>query len=141
MFGVNPSGYGPRLWLGIGPAFFQPAELVKLLLTIYLASYLADRRELIIASHKHGGWSLLTLAYIGPLLAMSALAALLVIWQQDLGAALLFFLTSLTMLYLGTGRWQYVPIGFALFSIAGAAGYVGSAKVAARVETWLIAYR
>jgi cell division protein FtsW (lipid II flippase) len=139
VFGVNPSGYGPRLWLGIGPVFFQPAELVKLLLTIYLASYLADRRELIIASHErgNGGWSVLTLAYIGPLLAMFALAALLVAWQQDLGAALLFFLTSLTMLYLGTGRWQYVPIGLALFSLASAAGFIGSAKVAARVETWL----
>ncbi len=44
LFGVNPSGFGQRLWLGAFGIYFQPSELLKLLLVIYLASYLSDRR-------------------------------------------------------------------------------------------------
>src|SRR6185436_2724425 len=44
-FGVNPSGFGERLWLGCCGLYLQPAEVLKLLLTVFLASYLADRRE------------------------------------------------------------------------------------------------
>ncbi|NCP16740.1 FtsW/RodA/SpoVE family cell cycle protein, partial [bacterium] len=43
VFGSNPSGFGPRLWIGGADVYLQPSEPLKLLLAIYLAAYLADR--------------------------------------------------------------------------------------------------
>jgi len=136
--GVNPSGFGPRLWLELGRAYFQPSEPLKLLLVIYLASYLAERGELLVSEGwDFGCWRFPSLAYTGPLLAMFGLTALLLAGQQDLGTAMLFFFTFLGMLYLATGQWVYVVAGSALFLLAGAIGYVGSARLALRVDGWL----
>jgi cell division protein FtsW (lipid II flippase)/cell division protein FtsI/penicillin-binding protein 2 len=137
-FGVNPSGYGPRLWLGAFGVYFQPAELLKLLLIAYMASYLAERKDLLVTGgRKIGRWRLPPLAYVGPLLAMFGLAIVLQAWQQDLGAAMLFFFTFLAMLYLATGQWGYVAAGLVLFIGIGTAGYYLSDKVALRVDGWL----
>ena len=43
LFGTNPLGYGPRMWLGCCGIYLQPSEPLKLLLVVYLAAYLADR--------------------------------------------------------------------------------------------------
>ncbi len=138
VLGVNPSGYGPRLWLGAAGFYFQPSEVLKLLLIAYLASYLAERRELLVsAGHRIGRWWLPSLAYVGPLLAMFGLAVVVLAWQQDLGAALLFLLTFLAMLYLATGQWGYIVAGLVLFLAAGAVGYAASDRVALRVDAWL----
>ena len=98
-FGVNPSGYGQELWLGVLGVYFQPSELLKLLLVIYLASYLSDRRDLL----QQQGGKALWMATLGPMATMVGLALLLLGWQQDLGAALLFYLTFVAMLYLAWG--------------------------------------
>ncbi len=138
VFGVNPSGYGQRLWLGMWGIYFQPSELLKLLMIIFLASYLAEKRPLLVSEGRRvGRWRLPPLAYVGPLLAMFGLAAVLLAWQQDLGAAMLFFFTFLAMLYLTTGQWEYVAAGLALFVVVGLAGYRLSARVALRIDGWL----
>jgi cell division protein FtsW (lipid II flippase) len=138
ILGVNPSGSGPRLWLGLGGAYFQPSEPLKLLMVVFLASYLADRRKLLISEgRKVGPIRLPPLAYGGPLLVMFGLAVLLLAAQQDLGAAMLFFLTFLSMLYLATARWGYVAAGLALFAGAGVAGYTLSSRLARRVDAWI----
>jgi len=138
VFGVNPSGYGQRLWLGGWGIYFQPSESLKLLMVIYLASYLAEKKELLISERQQiGRWRLAPLAYAGPLLTMFGLTMVLLAWQQDLGAAMLFFFTFLAMLYLATGQWEYVAIGLALFAVAGLAGYHLSDRVALRVDGWI----
>ncbi len=138
VLGVNPGGAGPRLWLGIGGAYFQPSEPLKLLLVVFLASYLAERRELLkVTGHRIGRLLLPPLAYIGPLLVMFGLTVLLLAAQQDLGAAMLLFLTFLAMLYLTTGQWGYLVVGLALFLLAGSIGYYGSDRVAMRIQIWL----
>ena len=43
LFGTNPGGIGPRLWLGCCDVYFQPSEPLKLLLIAYLAAYFADK--------------------------------------------------------------------------------------------------
>ncbi len=130
LLGVNPSGYGARLWLGCCGLYFQPSELLKALLIVYLASYLADRR-----SEPRDGrlWA----AVIAPILLMVGLALILVAWQEDLGAALLFYLTFLAMLYLAWGRWRYVAAGLVLFVPLFAAGARLSDRVALRIDIWL----
>ena len=138
LLGVNPSGSGPRLWLGLGGAYFQPSEPLKLLMVVFMASYLADRRRLLVSGgRKIGPLRLPPLAYVGPLLVMFGLAVLLLAAQQDLGAAMLFFLTFLSMLYLATGQWGYVAAGLLLFGAAGVIGYSLSTRLALRVNAWL----
>lgn len=134
VFGVNPSGYGQRLWLGFGPIYVQPSELLKLLLVIYLAAYLSERRSLPSARKTtYRVW----LAVLGPMAAMVGLALLLVGWQQDLGAALLFYLTFAAMIFLAWGNGWYALISLALFIPVALLGYYLSGRVALRVNIWL----
>jgi cell division protein FtsW (lipid II flippase)/cell division protein FtsI/penicillin-binding protein 2 len=136
--GVNPSGYGPRLWLGFWGIYFQPSELLKLLMVVFLASYLAEKRELIVSNaHTIGRIRLPSLAYVGPLFVMFGLAIVLLAWQQDLGAAMLFFFTFLAMLYVATADKRYVFLGLLLFAVLGVAAYSLSARVELRVDAWL----
>jgi len=138
LFGVNPSGYGLRLWLGGWGLYLQPSEPLKLLMIVYLASYLAERGEMLTSERlRLGQWTLPPLAYVGPLLVMFGLTIVLLAWQQDLGAGMLFFFTFLAMLYLATGQWQYVAAGLAFFALAGLAGYLLSDRVALRVDGWI----
>ncbi|HQE92772.1 MAG TPA: FtsW/RodA/SpoVE family cell cycle protein [Anaerolineae bacterium] len=133
-FGVNPSGYGQQLWLGGFGIYFQPSELLKLLLVIYLASYLSDRRDM--EQQKAGGRAL-WMATLGPMLTMVGLALLLLGWQQDLGGALLFYLTFVAMLYLAWGKGWHVAVSLLLFVPVAVAGYMLSDRVALRVSIWL----
>lgn len=131
-FGVNPSGYGARLWLGLFGFYFQPSEILKVLLVVYLAAYLTDRREL----PGEGGLRLWP-AVLGPMLLMVGLALILLAWQDDMGAALLYYLTFLALIYLAWGRWQHVLIGVLLFLPIAVAGSLLSSQVALRVGIWL----
>ncbi len=133
-FGVNPSGWGTRLWLGAFGFYFQPSELLKLLLLIYLAAYLADRREIPASAQRRPAlWP----AVLGPMLLMIGLALILLAWQEDLGAALLFYLTALAMLYLAWGRLWHVLGGLLMFAPVAVGGALLSARVALRASIWL----
>jgi cell division protein FtsW (lipid II flippase) len=139
LIGVNPEGAGLTLWLG-GPlgVFFQPAELLKLLFIAYLAAYLAEKREIarslgVHPEHPHR----LTLPYLMPLLAMWGVALILLMAQQDLGAAVLLYLSFLIMLYLASGQLRYVAIGGALLIAAAIGGYMLIGRVQGRIDTWL----
>jgi cell division protein FtsW len=134
VFGVNPSGFGQRLWLGLRGVYVQPSEILKLLLVVYLAAYLSERRDLIQAESE--GQSL-WLIVLGPMLVMVGLALLLVGWQQDLGAALLFYLTFATMIHLAWGKPIYTLLSLLLFIPVVVAGYILSARVAHRISIWL----
>lgn len=135
--GVNPSGQGERLWLGLGGVYFQPSEILKLLFIVYLAAYLAEKRELLIVAGLHlGKWRLPALPYLAPLLAMWALAMALLAWQRDLGAAVLFFFTFLGMLYLAGGQWGYLIVGSLLFAVGADIAYRVIDRVALRVDAW-----
>ena len=137
VIGVNPSGFGARLWLGAGGIYFQPSELLKLLLLVFLASYLEDRREVLLeVEARIGRWQLPHPAYLGPMLLMWGFSMLLLIWQRDLGAALLFFGVFLAMLYAATGQGRYVLTGLVLLVVAGMVGYRLFDHVALRVDAW-----
>jgi cell division protein FtsW (lipid II flippase) len=136
--GVNPSGYGARLWLNLGGIYFQPSELLKVLLVVFLAGYLADRRRYLITARAYlGPIPLPHPAYLGPMLLMWGFSVILLIWQRDLGAALLFFGTFLGMLYAATGQSRYLWAGAILFVAAATIGYVAFDVVRLRVEAFL----
>ncbi len=136
-FGVNPIGIGAALWLPVPfiPAFFQPSELLKLLFIFFLASYFADRGRIITVKQEHSFWY--SLPYLAPLFLMWGFCVLLLTWQRDLGAASIFFVLFLSMLYTATGKRRYLVVGFILLIIAGFIGYIAYDLIALRVDAWL----
>ena len=137
VFGVNPIGYGARLWLEIPftGVYFQPSELLKLLLIIFLASYFAQREQLL-RFRAPRGW-LAPLPYLAPLLFMWGFCMALLVWQQDLGAAVLFFAVFLGMLYIAVGDWWYLLGGGVLLLGAAVFAYYAFDLVALRVDAWI----
>jgi cell division protein FtsW (lipid II flippase) len=137
-FGVDPNGSGARLWLGFGGVYFQPSEVLKVLLVVFFAAYLDDYRELLtLSSVRVGPLNLPPLPYLAPLLLMLALALGLVVLQRDLGAALLLFGVFLALLFVATGRITYVVVSLALFVLGAELLYRLFSVVTIRVETWL----
>jgi cell division protein FtsW (lipid II flippase) len=109
------SGTGVRLWFNFGFFQFQPSELLKVLLVIFLAGYLDDKRELLARGWRIGPISLPPLPYLAPLLLLWAFALVLFVVQRDLGSALLFFGIFLALLYVASGKPFYVVGGLLLF--------------------------
>lgn len=138
VFGVDPNASGARLWLGFGGVFFQPSEILKILLVVFFAAYLDDYRELLaLSSVRVGPLSLPPLPYLAPLLLMLAIALGTVVLQRDLGAALLLFGLFLAMLFVATGRITYVVGSLAIFLFGADLLYRYFSVVKIRVETWL----
>ncbi|MEK7862533.1 MAG: FtsW/RodA/SpoVE family cell cycle protein [Chloroflexota bacterium] len=75
--------------------------------------------------------------YLLPILAMWAIAMVVVVFEKDLGAALLFLGIFLAMLYLATGEAFYTLIGIALVAVGGVVLYQSFGHVQVRVDTWL----
>jgi cell division protein FtsW (lipid II flippase) len=127
LFGTNPIGIGPRLWLGLGGYYFQPSEPLKLLLIAYLAAYLADRLAIRVR----------LIPLIFPTFVVSGLAILLLLFQRDLGTASIFMALYTIVIYLATGRRRTLLISVALLAVFGLAGYYFIDIVQARIESWL----
>jgi cell division protein FtsW (lipid II flippase) len=129
---------GARLWLVLGPLRFQPSELGKILLTIFFAAYLAERKELIAeAGRSLLGMRLPRLRDLGPLLTMWALSLLLLIFQKDLGSSLLFFGIFLAVLYVSTSKFSFVVVGVLLFILGASLAFLAFPHVKDRVEAWV----
>ena len=129
---------GARLWIVLGPLRFQPSELAKILLAVFFAAYLADKKELITtAGRSFAGISLPRLRDLGPLLTMWALSVLLLIFQRDLGSSLLFFGIFLAVLYVATARVSFVLVGILLFILGATMTFFAFSHVQERVDTWL----
>jgi cell division protein FtsW (lipid II flippase) len=138
VFGKDPNGSGAALWFVIGPVSVQPMEIVKLLLVVFLAAYLAEYRELLaMAGRRVGRVHLPPLPYLAPILAMVGTALLLFWLQKDLGPALLFSTVLLAMLYVASGRGSYVILGLALLLLGGALADRVFSHVHSRVAIWL----
>jgi cell division protein FtsW (lipid II flippase) len=129
---------GARLTLPIGPFGGQPSELLKVILVIFLAAYLADNRVLLARSSlRLGPLRLPPLPYLLPMLAMWGIAMAVVIVQKDLGAALLYFSVFLALLYVATRRLSYQVLGLALFIVGAAVLYTQFGHVRTRVDIWI----
>nr|MBA3431685.1 FtsW/RodA/SpoVE family cell cycle protein [Actinomycetota bacterium] len=129
---------GAKLWVRLGPFSFQPGELAKISLVIFLAAYLAERKELLaIASKQVMGFHVPDLKHFGPLLVMWGLSLAVMFYEKDLGSSLLFFSIFLVMLYIATARVVYVAFGTALFMVGAFAGYRIFEHVQVRVKTWI----
>ncbi|MWV48215.1 cell division protein FtsW [Rathayibacter sp. VKM Ac-2803] len=133
---------GARVWIGIGDFFsFQPGEIAKIALAVFFSGYLVRNRD----SLSMVGKTFLKMRFprlrdLGPILVVWAVSMAVIVFQRDLGTALLYFGLFLVMLYVATGRTSWVLIGVGLF-LGGAIlasqtlGYVGN-----RFANWLDAF-
>jgi cell division protein FtsW (lipid II flippase) len=127
LFGTNPIGYGPRLWLGCCNMYFQPSEPLKLLLVAYLAAFLAER----IPTRMRG------FALIYPTLLLSGIAILLLLFQRDLGTASIFIALYTIIIYLATGRRRILILSIIFLLFVGVVGYYIIDIIQARIDAWL----
>lgn len=130
---------GSRLTLAIGPVSGQPSELLKVILVVFFAGYLAENRVLLADARVRlvGPISIPPLPYLAPIGAMLALALGIVVVQRDLGAALLFYAVFLGLLFLATGRLTDVVLGLLLFAVGFSALAALFPHVQDRITTWV----
>jgi cell division protein FtsW (lipid II flippase) len=136
--GIGRTINGARLWVSIGPLTFQPSELGKVFVVVFLASYLNSTRELLaIGTIGIGPLRLPPPKHLGPLIVAWATSLAVLFLEKDLGASLLYFAIFVVMLWVATGRAAYLAIGFVLFAAGAAIGYAAFAHVQGRVDIWL----
>lgn len=118
-FGSNIKG--SKNWISVAGFSFQPSELAKLFLILYLSSAIQEVEDFI---------DLIKVAipvFIG--------IGILVI-EKDLGASLLFFGIFMTMLYIGTSNLKYVMVGLSAFSAGGVLSYFAFGHIRKRFKIW-----
>lgn len=108
---------GARVWISVGSfATFQPGEIAKIALAVFFAGYLVRNRDsLATVGKRFLGMRFPRLRDLGPILVVWALSMSVIIFQRDLGTALLYFGLFLVMLYLATARISWVILGVGLF--------------------------
>jgi cell division protein FtsW (lipid II flippase) len=137
--GIGYSANGAYLGVRIPGLFvFQPAEVSKIGLVVFLASYLRDTRQLLVmGARRFLGVTLPPLKHFGPVILIWGLAMGILVLLSDIGSSVMFYGGLLTVLYVATNRLSFVVVGV----IAAAIGfwYLGThiPHVHARVETWL----
>jgi cell division protein FtsW (lipid II flippase) len=119
---------GARLWVHVGSLRFQPGELAKVMLIVFLAGYMREKRE-VLAQGRPKDW--------GPLLLIWAIAMLVLLETRDLGGGLLYFGIFLAMLYMATAKIGYVAAGLGLFLIGAIGVWRVTPHVRERVTIWL----
>ncbi len=121
---------GTRRWIRLGPISFQPAELAKLALVVYLAAFLAKKRESL-ADFRRG---------LLPPLAVAGLLAALVLAQPDLGNCLTLLTLTFALLFLAGGRVAHLGLvllpALPLVAIAIWAAPYRLRRITAFVDPW-----
>jgi len=119
---------GSRLWVHFGSLQFQPGELGKIALIVFLAAYLREKRE-VLAQGRLKDW--------GPLLVIWGGAMLVLFATNDLGSALLYYGIFLAMLYVATARIAFVAVALGLFLVGSFGLSYLTPHVHERVQNWL----
>jgi cell division protein FtsW (lipid II flippase) len=136
--GIGRTVNGARLWVRLGPVTFQPSEIGKVLIVIFLASYLAARKELLaVATRRIGPVRFPEPRYFGPLVVAWFVSLAVLFMETDLGPSLLFFGIFVVMLWVATGRTSFLLIGLVLFVIGAFVGYLAFGHVQLRLHIWL----
>ena len=120
--GVGVERYGATGWIQIGPIGLQPSELAKIVFVFFVAAMLYNK-----PSFKR----------IVVVTACAAAFVLILVVSRDLGAALIFFMVYIVMLFIASGKARYVVLGLAGASAAAAVAYKLFTHVQTRVYAWL----
>ena len=132
--GIGYEINGARLWVNLGFLQFQPAEFGRVLIVIFLASYLSQRRELLAAGV--GRFGLPRVKDLGPLLLAWGTSLAVLLLERDVGASLLLFGVFVVMMWVATGRSSYLVLGIVLFAIGAYIGWLALPHIQERVVIW-----
>ena len=113
--------YGAKNWVFVGGFGFQPSELGKIFLILYLASALRNNQ-----SFKQ---------LIEPAIIVMISLGFMVL-QRDLGSALIIFGIAITVLYIATAKFKYIAACLGLFSIGAVISYKIFSHIQRRVMIW-----
>lgn len=118
---IGNTSYGAQLSLSFGGFTVQPSEFVKISFVFFVAAmfYQSTDRETIIKTT-----------------VVAALHVLVLVLSKDLGSALIFFVTYMTMLFVATSSYLWFGAGIAGGSLAAVAAYYLFPHVRRRVEAW-----
>lgn len=117
--GIGATINGANVWIRLGTFSFQPGELAKIFLAIFFAGYLMTAREsLSVAGKRFLGLRLPRMRDLGPILVVWIVCMLILVVQGDLGTGILYFGLFTVMIYVATGRREWILIGFALVIVA-----------------------
>lgn len=115
------TSFGAQLSLTIGGVSVQPSEFVKISFVFFVAARFYQSTKL---------------KDVAITTVVSALHVLILVLSKDLGSALIFFVTYLSMLFVATSNWLYLGIGVVSGSAAAGVAYRLFAHVRRRVEAW-----
>lgn len=136
--GIGSTVNGANLWIRVGPLSFQPSELAKIFLTIFFAGYLVVKRDsLALVRRKILGIGFPRGRDFGPIVVAWLISLAILVFQRDLGTALMFFGLFVTLLYVATQRRSWLVIGGFMFIAGCLLGYAAFGHVRLRVQVWL----
>ena len=135
--GLGATVNGATLWIRIGPFSFQPGELAKILLAIFLAGFLVTARDsLSIVRRRFLGVAIPRGRDMGPLLIAWLVALGVLVFERDLGTSAVFFGMFVCVLYVATGRRSWLVIAAVLVAVGGFLAYLLFNHVRVRVQIW-----
>lgn len=121
VFVIGIEKYGSRNWISIGGIAIQPSEFVKILYVFFMASLLSRTTKF-----KH----------IVVITAVAAVHVIILVAEKDLGAALIYFVTYIFVLYVATTKVVYLGAGLAGGTVASVIAYHLFSHVQTRVQAW-----
>ena len=127
-----------RIWVRVGPINFQPGEFAKIALAVFVASYLAEKREIL----QHARFAIGPMTFpepkhLAPVMGAWGISLVVMVAEKDLGSSLLLFLLVVVMLWIATDRISYLVMGLALFAVGGWAASKQFGHVQDRLDIWL----
>lgn len=118
---VGNNSFGAQLSVNIAGIAFQPSEFVKISFVFFVATMF----------YRSAGLKTVILTT-----AMAAAHVLVLVLSKDLGSALIFFVTYLTMLFVATTNWMYLFTGLLSGCGASVLAYALFSHVRTRVAAW-----
>ena len=129
---------GARIWIRVAGFTIQPGEFAKILLTVFAASYLVQKRDVLaLAGRRFLGIDFPRGRDFGPVLVVWLLCIGVLVRGHDLGTSLLFFGLFVVLLYVATERVSWVIVGTVLFVGGAYISYGLFGTVQTRVSVWL----
>jgi cell division protein FtsW (lipid II flippase) len=129
---------GARIWIRLAGFSLQPGEFAKILLTVFGAAYLVQKRDVLaLAGRRIAGIDFPRGRDFGPLLVVWLLCIGVLVRGHDLGTSLLFFGLFVVLLYVATQRVSWVIVGALLFAGGTYVAYQLFDTVQTRVSVWL----
>lgn len=137
-FSELPEAPGANIWIRVGSFQIQPGEFAKILLTVFGAAYLVQKRDVLaLAGKRFMGIDFPRGRDFGPLLLAWLLCIAVLVRGSDLGTSLLFFGLFVVLLYVATERVSWIIVGALLFAGGAYVAYQIFSKVQERVSVWL----